>query len=114
MPYIVGIDTGGTFTGGAGWLGSEGDRGADARLRPGEASNSGSQAGARRGRPYVAHPHRAAREPREQRLSILCARLRLTASVPSAKERTYIAPGGITHGFREIGAVLDERDCHRR
>src|SRR5712692_4025153 len=49
MPYIVGIDTGGTFTGGAGWLGSEGDRGADARLRPGEASNSGCQAGARRG-----------------------------------------------------------------
>src|SRR5713226_1605088 len=73
MPYIVGIDTGGTFTGSAGWLGSEGDRGADARLRPGEASNSGCQAGARRGGPHFAHPRRAAREPREQRLSVLCA-----------------------------------------
>jgi len=49
MPYIVGIDTGGTFTGGAGWPGSQGARGADARLRPGEASNSGCQAGARTG-----------------------------------------------------------------
>jgi hypothetical protein len=35
--------------GGAGWPGAEGDRGADARLRPGDATNSGCQAWARRG-----------------------------------------------------------------
>jgi len=33
----------------------------------------GVRLGPAQGRPHVAHPHRAAREPREQRLSVLCA-----------------------------------------
>ncbi len=37
---------------------------------PGEASSPGSQAGDPQERPHVARPHRAAREPREQRLSV--------------------------------------------
>ena len=46
--------------------GSQGDRGADARLRPGEAGRRG-------GRPHFTHPGCAARAPRTQRLSDLCA-----------------------------------------
>ena len=53
-----------------GWLGSEDDRGADARLRPGEAGSPGSRAGDPQGRVHFAHPGRAVRE---QRLSVPCA-----------------------------------------
>jgi hypothetical protein len=56
--------------------GSQGDRGGDARLRPGAA-------GSRGGRPHFAHPGCAARAPREQRLSDLCA--------PNA--RSIVKPG---------------------
>ena len=60
---------------GTGWPGAQGDRGPDARLRPGDAGSPGSQTGDPQGRPHFAHPGRAAREPRSQRLSVLCARI---------------------------------------
>jgi hypothetical protein len=66
--------------------GSEGDRGADPRLRPGKASSPGVRlGGVRRGRPHSTHPGRT---PREQRLSVLSASRRGASSSVGRTDRS--------------------------
>ena len=74
--------------------GSEGDRGADARLRPGEA-----------GRPHVAHPGRAARE---RRLSVLGARLDVGHDIDPAKVERLVAEGATKANSAEPVAACQD------